>query len=66
MLHRRPEAVAACRRAASFAGCHGGTRASRRPVGGPIKITVYGSRGNIVGFTRSLADPDLKRRPAAK
>ncbi|WP_433501789.1 NlpC/P60 family protein (plasmid) [Sphaerimonospora sp. CA-214678] len=33
---------------------------------GPIKITVYGSRGNIVGFTRSLADPDLKRRPAAK
>lgn len=33
---------------------------------GPIRITAYGSRGNIVGFTRPLAKPDLKRRLAAK
>ncbi|MCT9931659.1 bifunctional lytic transglycosylase/C40 family peptidase [Planotetraspora sp. A-T 1434] len=29
---------------------------------GPIKITTYGSRRNIVGFTRPLANPRAKRQ----
>ncbi|MFC0862402.1 NlpC/P60 family protein [Sphaerimonospora cavernae] len=33
---------------------------------GPINITAYGSRGNIVGFTRPLANPTLKHHLAVK
>lgn len=33
---------------------------------GPIKVTAYGSRGNIVGFTRLHANPALKRQLGTK